>query len=138
MTLRFLYAAVFAASASAAGSTQVSITPKLVEPSLAGRDTFAFYCASCHGRDGTGNGPVGSALKAKPANLTKLAARNGGTYPVERVRAFVAKGQPGIPAHGSPDMPVWGPVFQVLDPSDKLAEARIENVVAYIKSIQTK
>ena len=35
-------------------------------------------------------------------------------------------------------MPVWGPIFQSLDPSDTIAQARIDNVVAYINSIQVK
>jgi hypothetical protein len=35
-------------------------------------------------------------------------------------------------------MPIWGPIFQVLDPSDTVAQARLDNVVAYIQSIQTK
>ena len=122
-----------------AGGTQVvDVTPTLVLPSMSGRDIFRYYCATCHGRDGRGNGPVASALKTKPANLTRLAANNSGQFPLERVQAFVTHGRPDAAAHGSPDMPVWGPIFHVLDPSDKIAQARIENVVAYIKSIQTK
>jgi len=42
------------------------------------------------------------------------------------------------PAHGSADMPVWGPVFRGLDPSDALVKVRIANVVTYIESIQVK
>jgi mono/diheme cytochrome c family protein len=105
---------------------------------MAGRDIFRYYCATCHGRDGRGNGPVAAELKAKPANLTGLAAENAGRFPLERVKAFVTHGRPGAPAHGSSEMPVWGPIFQSLDPSDAIAQARIESVVAYINSIQRK
>ena len=35
-------------------------------------------------------------------------------------------------------MPVWGPIFQALDPQDRMNRIRIENVVAFIESIQTK
>jgi hypothetical protein len=35
-------------------------------------------------------------------------------------------------------MPVWGPIFQALDSSDERARARIENVIAYLMSIQAK
>jgi mono/diheme cytochrome c family protein len=70
--------------------------------------------------------------------LTTLAARNRGLFPAARVKAFIAGGPVTVPAHGSSEMPVWGPIFKVLDPSDTLADARIENVVAYIQSIQVR
>jgi hypothetical protein len=35
-------------------------------------------------------------------------------------------------------MPVWGPIFQALDPQDKLNRIRIENVVSFVESIQSK
>ena len=79
-----------------------------------------------------------STLKTRPANLTKLAANNHGQFPIERVKAIVTQGRPDTPAHGSSDMPVWGPIFQSLDPSDPIARARIDNVVAYLNSIQVK
>jgi len=140
MTMRLLGMAVFfIATTAAAGEAQlVDVTPTFVPPSMAGRDIFRYYCATCHGRDGRGNGPVAAELKAKPANLTGLAAENAGRFPLERVKAFVTHGRPGAPAHGSSEMPVWGPIFQSLDPSDAIAQARIESVVAYINSIQRK
>ena len=113
--------------------------PPLVIRSLAGRDLFAFYCATCHGRKGTGDGPVAAALKSPPSDLTQLARRNGGTFPRQRVEAFVTgDGDVLMPAHGSSDMPVWGPVFRGLDPSDALVKVRIANVVTYMESIQVK
>jgi mono/diheme cytochrome c family protein len=110
----------------------------LLPPSMEGRDIFQFYCASCHGRDGTGNGPVASALKTKPADLTRLAMRNDGTFPRMEVEAFVTNGKPDMPAHGSRDMPVWGPTFRSLEPSDRDVKMRIANVVEYLESIQMK
>jgi mono/diheme cytochrome c family protein len=113
--------------------------PPLVIRSLAGGDLFAFYCATCHGRKGTGDGPVAAALKSPPPDLTQLGRRNGGTFPRQRVEAFVTNGGDVLsPAHGSADMPVWGPVFRGLDPSDALVKVRIANVVTYIESIQVK
>jgi mono/diheme cytochrome c family protein len=116
----------------------VNITPTLVLPSMSGRDIYGYFCASCHGSSGRGDGPVASQLKTRPANLTALTTSNNGQFPIERVRAFVTHGRSDAPAHGSPDMPVWGPIFQVLDPSDEVARMRIENVVAYLQSIQSK
>jgi mono/diheme cytochrome c family protein len=113
--------------------------PPLVIPSLAGRDLFDFYCATCHGRDGKGNGPVAAALKALPPDLTRLARDNGGAFPRHRVEMFITHdGSVSTPAHGTSDMPVWGPVFRGLDPSDTLVRVRIANVVDYIASIQAK
>jgi mono/diheme cytochrome c family protein len=115
---------------------QVDITPTFVPPSMSGSDIFRYYCATCHGRDARGNGPVAAELKKRPANLTQLAANNRGVFPIERVKTFISNGRPDAPAHGPSDMPVWGPIFQSLDPSDTVAQARIDNVVTYLKSIQ--
>jgi hypothetical protein len=35
-------------------------------------------------------------------------------------------------------MPVWGPIFYALDPSDARAKARIAALAAHIASIQQK
>jgi mono/diheme cytochrome c family protein len=113
--------------------------PPLVIRSLVGRDLFDFYCASCHGRDGKGNGPVASALKVPPPDVTLLAQRNSGTFPGERVQAFVTNDGDGVTsAHGTSDMPVWGPVFRALDSSDARVRVRIASIVAYIESIQVR
>src|ERR1051325_8535844 len=81
-----------------------------------GEQLFRSYCAPCHGSDGKGRGPAAAALKSMPADLTGIAARNGGTFPKARVIRYVAEGEPSIPAHGSKTMPVWGPNFAALDP----------------------
>jgi mono/diheme cytochrome c family protein len=102
-------------------------------------DLFAFYCASCHGRDGKGNGPTAPALNVKPPDLTTLAARNLGTFPKAWVESFVTGNREPLPAaHGSKDMPVWGPIFRALDPNDAANRVRIENIVGHIESIQAK
>ena len=139
MTMPLVGVALFIATTAVAGERQfVDVTPTFVQPSMSGRDIFRYYCATCHGRDARGRGPAASALKTQPANLTKLGANNHGVFPIERVKAFVRQGRPDVPAHGTSDMPVWGPIFQSLAPSDTMAQARIDNVVAYISSIQVK
>jgi mono/diheme cytochrome c family protein len=136
MTMRLFVLTGVVVVQAAAWASQVDVTPTFVPPSMSGRDIFRYYCATCHGRDARGNGPVAATLKTPPADLTKLATNNGGTFPVERVKAFVTVGRSDTPAHGTSDMPVWGPIFQSLDPSDAIARARIDNVVAYVRSIQ--
>lgn len=113
--------------------------PPLAIKSLDGGDLFQFYCASCHGRTGAGDGPVAPSLKGTPSNLTRLSQANGGVFPRDRVRATIA-GEKGMmtPAHGPGDMPVWGPIFRALDPSDSQVEVRIKNLVTFIESIQRK
>jgi mono/diheme cytochrome c family protein len=138
MTVRLFILTWLVAINAAAGAYQVDVTPTFVPPSMSGRDIFRYYCATCHGRDARGDGPVAASLKTPPANLTKLAASNGGTFPVDRVKAVVTHGPADAPAHGTSDMPVWGPIFQSLDPSDAVARARIDNVVTYLRSIQLK
>jgi mono/diheme cytochrome c family protein len=113
-------------------------TPPLVISSLYGRDLFQFYCATCHGRDARGDGPVASSLKHQPADLTTIAARNGGRFPRERIERFVSGDDVSASAHGSREMPVWGPIFRSLDPRDTLTRIRISNVVQFIESLQSK
>ena len=113
----------------------------LVIPSFAGSDLYQFYCATCHGRDGKGQGPVAAALKVAPPDLTRITRGHGGTFPRSRVEDFVTNDGDTVTlalAHGTKDMPVWGPVFRGLDPSDTLVKVRIANVVQYIESIQEK
>jgi mono/diheme cytochrome c family protein len=121
-----------------AGQQTGRTPPPLLIPSMSGGDLFRFYCASCHGRDGKGDGPVASALNRRPPDLTSIARRNSGRFPTDRVERFVTGDRDPSPAHGSADMPVWGPIFQSLDPQDQMNRIRIENVVAFIESIQSK
>jgi len=111
--------------------------PPLVGESMYGPDLFNLYCATCHGRDAKGAGPVAQSLKTPPPDLTLLARRNGGLFPRGRVKAAIAGGT-ATPAHGSVDMPVWGPIFRGLDPSDARVEVRINNLVSHIASLQQK
>lgn len=142
MILRLAFAGALAASAAAAtGATQapkVGGAPSLLAPSMDGRDIYRYYCASCHGLDGAGDGPVASALKTRPADLTRLAIRNGGTFPRERVQRFVTNGDGDSPAHGTRDMPVWGPTFRSFEAADQMVAMRIANVIKHLESLQAK
>lgn len=95
---------------------------------------FSTYCAVCHGPDAKGNGPAAKALTKAPADLTKINARNNGTFPEVRVRRFI-EGADDIAAHGTRDMPMWGELFRSLGPNDQ-ATLRIEALVNYLKKLQ--
>jgi mono/diheme cytochrome c family protein len=114
--------------------------PAHVEPPgvASGKQTYMHYCASCHGIDARGTGPAASALKSPPPDLTTLARRHDGKFPDEYVAGIVRFGQP-ISAHGSSDMPVWGPIFAVTEHGNEVAVRKlIKNLCDYLASIQEK
>jgi len=118
-------------------NAKVVITVEKTGP-VSGRQMFASYCAPCHGTDGRGNGPVAPALKRQPADLTALARNNGGKFPSSHVATVLEYGT-DLPAHGTAQMPVWGPVLGRMDqqhPDQRLL--RISNLSQYLRSIQTK
>jgi mono/diheme cytochrome c family protein len=117
--------------------SQVELQRERVIPSLEGPDLFHAYCAPCHGQDGKGNGPVAPALKANPPDLTTIAQRNGGRFPVPRVRSIIA-GDQVITAHGSREMPIWGPIFHQIEWDRDFGNIRLENLTKYLESIQRK
>jgi mono/diheme cytochrome c family protein len=98
-----------------------------------GQEMFRAYCTPCHGPSGRGDGPVGKALKTVPADLTRISARNGGSFPDVKVRRFI-EGLDEIPSHGTREMPLWGPTFRAQE--DGLGELRVANLANYLKSIQ--
>jgi mono/diheme cytochrome c family protein len=120
------------------GALQTGATnPPLMISSVSGRDLFAFYCSACHGRNGEGQGPVAPVLRVAPPDLTRIAARNDGVFPKARVEMLLTGDQNMPPAHGSSEMPVWGPIFSALDSNERINRIRIANIVEYIASIQT-
>ncbi len=116
------------------------IEKKAIVPtsSTSGAQMYKEYCAVCHGKDGKGDGPAASELKTRPPNLTDLTKRYGGKFPGYHVAAVLQFGVE-TPAHGTAEMPVWGPLLQSLNRlSSAEAKQRIANLTAYIKSLQAK
>jgi mono/diheme cytochrome c family protein len=111
------------------------------DPVLAelGAEQFARYCASCHGIRARGDGPVASSLSVKPADLTRIAARRGGTFPAAEVARFI-DGRFEVTAHGSREMPVWGRRFSEDVPDagvgEEIGRGKIASLVEYLRSIQ--
>jgi mono/diheme cytochrome c family protein len=106
---------------------------------VAGSNNFDQYCVVCHGKDARGTGPLAASLKPKPADLTGLARRNGGSYPAELV-FDVIDGAKKIKGHGGGDMPEWGAAFGKSSESNGKdgAKKRIETLVAFLETLQTK
>jgi mono/diheme cytochrome c family protein len=111
------------------------------ETELPGRIAFERHCAACHGMEGKGDGPVAANLHTRPADLTRLAERRGGTWDEAWVVSSI-DGRRAVAAHGPRDMPVWGTVFE-----DELAAEeqpypryttflRVRSLADYLKTIQ--
>jgi len=105
----------------------------------AGRAEFLRYCASCHGVDAHGKGPVAETLRTPPADLTQIAKRHGGKFPAGEIAAFI-DGRTMVSAHGTREMPVWGRILgeKIAEGTteDEVARGRIDALVAYLMTIQ--
>jgi hypothetical protein len=75
-----------------------------------GEELFTRYCATRHGMDAKGTGPMSSVLIIQPTDLTQLAAENGGVFPSAWVIGRI-DGRDPLVSHGSP-MPVFGQLFE--------------------------
>src|SRR5579872_6368483 len=104
-------------------------------PRMSGQEIFRWYCSACHGKTGKGNGPAASGLKVPPPDLTTLAKRNKGKFPADYVIETLVKGAKS--AHGTAEMPVWGPLFSELNAKGRVT-VEINDVVHYLESIQEK
>ncbi|WP_454627468.1 c-type cytochrome [Bradyrhizobium cenepequi] len=120
-----------------------------------GKSEFESSCASCHGTDGKGKGPVSEQLKVPPSDLTMLAKNNNGVFPTNAVYETI-DGSKTIAAHGTREMPIWGERFNPIvnlphyvDPSywkmagpeqspEVVVRARILAVIDYLSRIQEK
>lgn len=100
-----------------------------------GSGLYQAYCASCHGVKGKGDGPVASSFRVSVPDLTRIAAREGGSFPAEQVRKII-DGRTAVPAHGSPAMPVWGLEFRDDTPKQKHVRELVDLLVDYLRSLQ--
>lgn len=138
-TAFFLVTAVLMLTVAALG--QKPTVQKTAAPptsAASGEEMYVSYCASCHGKDLKGNGPAAPALKVAPSDLTTLARRNSGKFPTLHV-SHVIGAEEVYPAHGSKDMPIWGPVFRAVSQGDRsMVMLRVNNLTKYIEDHQVK
>ena len=104
-----------------------------------GAALYQTSCAGCHGTDATGNGPITPVIGVRPPDLTRIAARRGGTFPELEVFRII-DGQADLSAHGPRHMPVWGYEFYGTDADDEIAhrqaEQKVDALVSYLRTIQ--
>lgn len=124
-------------------SAEASDPKERAEPAIErGREAFRSYCASCHGVRGGGDGPIAEVLKVPPADLTQIAARNGGAFPKAKVEKIIDGRDPNLMrVHGSSEMPVWGErlaleVSGSIGKKEEHVRRRIGFIVRYLESIQ--
>jgi mono/diheme cytochrome c family protein len=111
-----------------------------------GKREYEQSCAACHGLDGKGKAPFAEAMQLPVSDLTALARRNGGVFPVARVYDVI-DGREAVKAHGSRDMPIWGMHYSAsaapryddyaYNP-EAAARARILALIDYLYRIQAK
>ncbi len=107
----------------------------------AGRDLYMRHCATCHGLEARGDGPMAPILLVQPVALSKLAADNGGDFPLLRAIRRI-DGRDPLVSHGS-SMPVYGEFFEGNDSAMKAANGQpvmtsrpSADLVTYLLTIQ--
>ena len=107
---------------------------------MAGKSQYMNACASCHGESGKGDGHLAGFLSVDLPDLTMLAQRNDGMFPMLNV-IHIIDGRSGMRGHGG-DMPVWGDRFsmKIENPGPYGAEVIIRgrtlSLAYYLESIQ--
>jgi mono/diheme cytochrome c family protein len=125
-----------AAQKSAAPDRPAKTNPAPLIPSIQGPTLFRAYCASCHGTDAKGGGPMVASLKVPPSDLTLITQHNHGVFPKARIGRIISGEEQPASGHGSIAMPVWGPIFSQVDNDRDLGRVRIDNLTRYLNSIQ--
>ncbi|HLK65823.1 MAG TPA: c-type cytochrome [Bryobacteraceae bacterium] len=115
----------------------VKKVPAKPTAAMSGKDLFRQYCAVCHGQDAKGSGPAAGALKTNPTDLTQISRRNNGKFPEQKILATF-RGESGVPAHGSAEMPIWGPIFTNMTPNLHEGQDRVYALLNYMEEIQAK
>lgn len=137
VVLLFLVPAATAQESDADDGYDAASAPSVIDGGKAvlGKHLFRSFCASCHGAEAKGDGSIADMLRVPPANLTVLAAENGGEFPYQRAMAVI-DGREKIKGHGTSDMPAWGDAFAEISDSDEQVQEKISQLVHFIWSIQ--
>jgi mono/diheme cytochrome c family protein len=122
------------------GMSEEKTAAQEMEVILGGELEYQNYCAVCHGVDAKGQGLMSRFLTVRPADLTLLSKRNGGTFPFWQTYRAI-DGREEIRGHGSREMPLWGDRFRAQaggNDSGSRAQAagRLLGLVFYLQYIQ--
>jgi mono/diheme cytochrome c family protein len=108
---------------------------------LVGQEEYLSACAACHGEAADGNGEIAMMFKDRIPDLTGIAKRNEGVFPLIAVIQAI-DGRAVIRGHGNP-MPVFGNRYRAeanggnaLYGAEALARGRVLELALYLQSIQ--
>jgi|OpeIllAssembly_1097287.scaffolds.fasta_scaffold277769_2 mono/diheme cytochrome c family protein len=149
-----IVAATFAVLALGAGAAAQNPPRPIAPPTIVivearpadnidGAALFQAYCASCHGRNGKGDGPAARAIRTPVPDLTQIAAAHPGTDCWLHVLAELRTGhrndwEPNV-SRTDLDMPNWEPILRSMSSVDPaMGRLRLTNVSRYVASIQAK
>lgn len=134
-----------------AGVLSLFVTSAQAQQTEIGKTEFRLRCAACHGPTGQGDGMIGQMLKVPPPDLTRIAERNNGAFPFQKVYDVI-DGRQAIAAHGTRDMPIWGDNYRAehlpmkplpkdateaqIDAPERAVEAHVLAIVYYIGTLQ--
>lgn len=106
---------------------------------MTGAELYRRFCASCHGVQGRGDGPVAASFRIEVPDLTLIARRAGGVFPRERVVRII-DGRHIFGAHGSRTMPVWGEAFGRAElgtpSSERATRLLIDRLADHVQQLQ--
>jgi len=126
-----------------AGVSATAIADQVID---IGKREFMSKCAVCHGDDGKGEAPYTELLYRAPADLTTLAQRNNGVFPLTRVYEVI-DGRELFPVHGTREMPLWGNAYRIEASSyyvdmavnsERFTRTRILSMIDYIYRMQVR
>ena len=104
-----------------------------------GEEIYLRFCASCHGDEAMGDGPVSRSLNVAVPDLTRIATRYG-EFPAGLVRDVIDGRGIDTRAHGTREMPVWGYEFWIEEGGDVTAQGQMRDIIAklvdHIRSLQ--
>jgi mono/diheme cytochrome c family protein len=104
-----------------------------------GAELFDRFCASCHGSEARGNGPVAASLNVAVPDLTTIAVRHG-EFPAMLIRDVIDGRGIDMRAHGTRTMPVWGYEFWVEEGGDVNAQRAVRDainkLVEHLRTVQ--
>jgi mono/diheme cytochrome c family protein len=126
-------------------ATPAAATPDPTGVEL-GRREYEDNCATCHGMEARGDGPMRPFLARPPTDLTTLARRHGGTFPRSLVADLIdGRGMQKPGSHGTREMPIWGRVYREQSaaqtrgtpfPPEWSVRGRIVALVDYLQTLQ--
>ena len=108
---------------------------------MVGREEFLSACAACHGEAADGNGEIATMFKDRVPDLTGIAKRNDGVFPMLKVIQAI-DGRAVIRGHVNP-MPVFGNRYRkeatggnAIFGAEAIARGRVLELALYLQSIQ--